>query len=386
MTPRRRKAKGYRDHKRGSLVLDRVFKGVGRVKRASGTTDAKVFGLMNAMLDTLQKGGRLDILKALKTKTLHPLEVWDAHRSGRLDQLPDPASLKALKQTAGRFVKHYKGRKGGGISERHRADMAPSFAALTELGGKDATLADLPRLLAEYRTACEGVRHRTFNKARAHVQALVRSVVGGRSRLHELVSEVEELAIERREGTAKTLPEALAFRGTLEPPYDDIWWSMLLTGMGPKELRGPWEVQTLGVQIGGTKREARRRVVPLLGRVVRPARAYKSIQAAFKRASGGEIEPYDARRTYAKWLEDADVPRARRKQYMGHAVQDVSDLYPRGEREAHLAEDAERLLAFARSVCPGWEAKGPVLLTGPESPTIPTTVDRAAGAAEGRNR
>ena len=55
----------HKDQGRGTFVIDRRFPRVGRIKRASGTTDKKVFKAYNAMLDTLWVQGRLDLLRGI---------------------------------------------------------------------------------------------------------------------------------------------------------------------------------------------------------------------------------------------------------------------------------------------------------------------------------
>ncbi len=68
-----------------------------------------------------------------------------------------------------------------------------------------------------------------------------------------------------------------------------------------------------------------------------------------KAASNGSVQPYDLRRTYATWMEAAQIPRTRRRQYMGNSTGDVTDTYEQHEVEAYLAIDAEKLDAFVRS-------------------------------------
>ena len=51
---------------------------------------------------------------------------------------------------------------------------------------------------------------------------------------------------------------------------------------------------------------------------------------------------YDLRRTVAHWLEEAGIPRARRKLYMGHRSGDVTDLYERHQVETYLAVELAR--------------------------------------------
>lgn len=70
---------------------------------------------------------------------------------------------------------------------------------------------------------------------------------------------------------------------------------------------------------------------------------------ALSKASGDTVLPYDLRRTYATWMEAAKIPRTRRRQYMGHTVGDVTDIYEQQEVEQYLPEDASKLEAFVKA-------------------------------------
>lgn len=69
---------------------------------------------------------------------------------------------------------------------------------------------------------------------------------------------------------------------------------------------------------------------------------------AIRKASGGKVQPYDLRRTYATWMEAAQISRTRRRQYMGHSTKDVTDLYEAHEVERYLIEDGAKLEAWVR--------------------------------------
>ena len=87
----------HRDHGRGTLIIDRRFPRVGRIKRASGTTERTIFKAYNSMLDALWAMGRVDTLRAIQDGTLHIAEVWASYRLGHLNELPSPETLKPLR-------------------------------------------------------------------------------------------------------------------------------------------------------------------------------------------------------------------------------------------------------------------------------------------------
>lgn len=75
--------RGHRSHGRGTLILDREFYGVGRIRRASGTTDLAVFDRINGTLTALDQERRIDILVALRDGKAKPLDVLAAYGEGR---------------------------------------------------------------------------------------------------------------------------------------------------------------------------------------------------------------------------------------------------------------------------------------------------------------
>lgn len=70
---------------------------------------------------------------------------------------------------------------------------------------------------------------------------------------------------------------------------------------------------------------------------------------AIRKATSGSVQPYDLRRTYATWMEAAQIPRTRRRQYMGHSTGDVTDIYEQHEVDQYLIDDAAKLEEFVKS-------------------------------------
>ena len=56
--------------------------------------------------------------------------------------------------------------------------------------------------------------------------------------------------------------------------------------------------------------------------------------------------PLSSRKTFARWAEDAGVPRVRRLVYLGHGKQDVTDRYERYQIAEFLREEARRMRAL----------------------------------------
>lgn len=339
----------YRDNKRGTFILDRHFRGVGRLKRASGTTDPKLFGLLDAMLSTLYEGGRVDLLRAIATGTLTPLEVWARFRVNELERLPTAEMVIPLDPGM------YDWLKGKQASAHHAAGLKYSIAALLKHARKGATVADLPAVLRKMRAGNKTPR--MFNRTRAAVLSYLADTLGKSHSVYTHVRDVNPLKVKRQKHEPLTPQQARELAERLGPKLGPMLWSMAITGMGPGEYWGQWNVKADRVHIGGTKRESRVRDVPRLGTVVPPAKGvtYPAFRLALLRASTGiedhreasrsplKVGVYDLRRTFSHWMSETGIPRARRKLYMGHAVADVTDLYELHEVASHLAEDGAKM-------------------------------------------
>jgi integrase len=325
----------HRSNQRGSYVLDRQFRGVGRLKRSSGTDDPALFKLLNTMLTMLYRGGRLDLLQAMRDGVVTPLEVWSRYRVGQLERLPSPDTLRGLRGALERWADTAE------ASRWHRQARTYAVRAVLRLARQDATVQDLPALLRSYSWAAKGPT--MFNRTRAAMLAFLRDTLGRSHPVYQQCRDVRPRKEAKRAGSPLTVEAMTALTQQLTSAHAEIAWAMVLTGMGPGELWGRWQVLADRVHIAGTKRAGRARHVPLVRAIRRPARGYQAFRVALSEASGEAVEPYDLRRTYATWLEAAGIPRTRRRMYLGHGASSVTDLYERHQVDAFLAEDAERL-------------------------------------------
>lgn len=357
MTPHRdtRRAATGQMVARGSYILDRRFRHVGRIRRSSGTTHLATFRRINEMLTTLHGMGRLDLLRAIRDGHLAPLQVWEAYRVGALERLPSAEMLAPLSAALGRFVEH------STAGARHRASLKSSAKHLANAAAAEATIADLPEALRTLRTSL-AAHPRAFNLARSAAQAFARERFGRRSALWLEVTNVpllEEMG--RQRGRAVMPRELAAVAENLEPTIAAMVWTMALTGMGPAEywerLGGAWRDEGAHIRIRGTKREGRDRSVPRIREPSRPACWEGLFRRLLSEASGGALQPYDLRRTFAHWMELARIPRTRRRLYMGHGKRDVTDLYEFHEVQAFLVDDGATMRSWLAEQLAGGDAR-----------------------------
>lgn len=349
-------------HKHGaSFELDRRFRGIGRVRVASGTDKAGVFQLLNAMLTELATTdtGRA-VLAAIRDRELAPLDVWGAYRAKRLDSLPTGALAQPLLEA----VRAWRESTKTLVSDDTYRVRAELLTAIERYGAKDARVADLATVLRRARESMAGAPT-SVRLNRAYAQAFVRDTLGKHHPLHAEVSGIPLHKVRRRRQHPLTPAAAVALLAQLKPARRRETVAMLLTGMNPKEYWADWSVRADRVHVEGTKRGGRVRDLPRAfpcalwphHTLPHPTGAWHpTFQRAFRtaaRALGVRYTPYDLRRSFAVWMEEAGIVRARRNIYRGHEARDIGDLYERQEVKAHLVKDGARLVEWINAQLAG---------------------------------
>lgn len=323
---------------RGSLWVDRIFRDVGRIRRATGTNDRDVFKAIDTMLTQLYQQGRFDLLESLRDRKLSLMEVYAEWRVKGVERLPSAATLgpviprwEAWVKTLGTEHRRVASTWGKKVLIGHLPNGAPIRALPDVVRAIQVTFAAKPR---------------AANLMRSFVMAFLRDTVGRGSPIYNEVVSLRPVKQPRKAPRAKpTLDDVRKIAEALDPQHAASVWTLTLTGMRPKELWvTPWKVMADRVRIEGSKSAGSFRDVPLLGVVNKPTAAYVTFRRAFK-AKCADWRVYDLRHAYAALLEDAGIPRTRRLLYMGRGPKDVQDLYEFREVSAYLNTDAERIMA-----------------------------------------
>ena len=334
-------------------MLDRRVRGIGRIKRASGTTRPAVFKKMNRAVTQLADQGRVDILRALRDGTITVREFYDAFQRGETATLPTAKAGRPLIASWTAWV----AKKDCGAA--HKRSLAQSLRHLH--ANAETRIADIPDLLEAARDRLRA-HPQSFRLARAACQAFIKATLKRSHPLYADVSAVEPLKIRPKRVKHPLTPDEMRdlvkrlWKGPMDDKFavtlDDfaaaeIATTMAVTGMRVNEMWGKWTVETDRVRIHGTKTRGAERIVPRVpGLLSAPKLSYRAFREALAEASDGQMTPYDLRRTYATWLEAAGVPRTRRRLYLGHGNQDVTDIYEWHEVAKFLEEDAAKIRAF----------------------------------------
>lgn len=319
-----------------TLPIDRHVAGVGRIARRSGTTNPAVLRKINRTIDRLIDDGRLDLLHALKNRRVTPMQLHDLFTRKQLHTIPSADAAIALIEWWTTWM------EGRACSPAHKRSLAQSLRHLAPR--KDATIFDVPMLLEKARVTLKG-HPQSFRLLRAACQSFVKSQLKRSSPVYAAVCDVEPLTrgrvIEKHPMAVDELRDMLKRLPLREARMAE---SVALHGFRIGEYYGNWEVKGDRVLIRGTKTRGSNRFVPYMGVCVPAGVGYQTFRSVLRGAGG--VTPYDLRRTYAGLLELAQVPRTRRKLYLGHQSGDVTDLYERHEVERFLAEDREKLQAL----------------------------------------
>lgn len=317
--------------------LDRRFRHVGRIKRSWGTTHKPTIRLMESMMSGLFERGRLDILRGIQSGEYSPLQVYDAYRTNDLERLPTAATLAPLKESMEKWIAKKE------CSGSHRLSLSQSLRHLTAGSGANCSVGLLPARLSILRESLAGKHPRSFNLARAAAQAFVKSTLKRSHPIYAAILDIELLPVTPQRSKHPATPMELArLTKKMKPQHADIAWGMATTGMGPGEFWGKWEMNLNHIAIHGTKRKGRERIVPLVIPISRPMVLYPAFRRALEAA--GDMRPYDLRRTYANWLEAANIPASRAQQYMGHKPASMTDLYRWHEVLPYINADAAKLI------------------------------------------
>lgn len=368
-----------------TLVLDLRFPPpVGRLKKATGTTDENMRDLYKGMCRAFWAAGATEWLVALKRPArkggLTFAEAWGHYKptNGRtldVSRLPSPATLRRLwlrdgepPQEVGALAVWM---ADADVADATAANRVRDIAWLKRLAKPTATVGELPAIVRLARTAALKRRPQprvAFNALRLTAQAFLRDTLGKRHPLYQDVLDVPALTVERAETSGLSVADAIAVREALtttSPAAAAAWWALCLTGMRPAEYwqtgRARWELRSDRIHVVASKAsgDTKKRPVPIVERSVLlhpPAIEHSTFRDDMWKLRAGKgpfrtpwptrITPYVARRTFAHWMELALIPRSRRMIYRGSGPKDVTDLYELGEVAAFLAEDAAALRAF----------------------------------------
>lgn len=327
--------------------FDMAFRGVGRIRVSSGTHDPKVAEKMKAMMYQFFDQGRLDLLAAVHAKRITPLQLYNQvilRKPLRVPTAEEMEGLEGMQEWADNQP-----------NPDTRRSYRSNIGMLIRFAGPGTQIGDIPNVLRRYRDAAAPVVwNRTAIAVRAYLADRQRFVPPDGMLYHPLYASVAVLPMNAespRAGRPFTVAELAEVSQALGNAAG-MAWTLALTGMRKGEYWGGWTVEADRILVQGGKMRKEIRPVPYLGYAVRPAVSYQTFRKRFVKAAPGHVI-HDLRKTFVKWADEAEIPRIRRKLYVGHSDSDLHDLYERRNIEAFLAEDAAKLRAYLGGHLPG---------------------------------
>jgi hypothetical protein len=344
MHEERQRSRTSRRSRKKPLRLDRIVAGAGRIQRSSGTRDRRLFRELNKMIDQLRDYGRTDILGAIRDGEWTPRAVYKLYRVAGANPAAIRLEQAADLQTA--IDKWLAQRQRLGTLRPTTLQMYRScLRRVMEKAQPDATLNNLPDLLRKYRDRANGAR--SFNIARSTVLSFLKDQVGKRDERYLAVQfDIPPLAHRPKRTNGVTPDDARAVAEQLDPLAARIWWGLCATGMRPSEFWGEWQIEGTTIRVQGTKTEHAERVIPLLYPIVRPGLTYRQFNRRLEKLTA-PVRARTGRKCFARWMNEAGIPRTRRRAYLGHAArEDVTDRYEGYSPRQYLEDDRQRLRAF----------------------------------------
>ncbi|HEY6159470.1 MAG TPA: hypothetical protein VIV88_18645 [Gemmatimonadales bacterium] len=333
-----------RSNPAGTYPIDvRLDGGKVRIACRAGITSRRFARELTAMLrDLWKQPAHQALVRDVAAGRRGLFEVHAAYLTGKLDNVGPTRHEDKEIDVTGWLA-------GLQASESHKHHLKQILGTLTK-GARSPHLSDLPDLLEAYRTRCVAAETpRSFNRAKNAARALLRDTVGRRHALYLAVADVQGMK-ERKQGlTGLTVDEARAVRSRLEKldgtylaaEAARAWWALVTTGCNPKEyFVDGFEVLADRVLIHGKKKAGRDRFIPRVCDVPAPELSQVQFAKLLRRAGAA---PYHGRKTFARAMETAGIPRTRREIYRGHGTRDIGDLYERYEVDAFLTDDAAAL-------------------------------------------
>lgn len=355
----------YRPEK-GTLLLDKRYPGVGRIVRRSGTMKATTLNQIKAAMDQMYSDGRLEVLEALRDKVLTPLEFLDSHKKKETKSFRSVADLVVIKYDPDENPAAVKSPLFDWLdslssdddpkSETTRRGYRGRFKQFLKFVPDGAKVGDIPLYLERMRRQYEKAgKYRSYNETRMALQSFLSKQFTELNATYQAIIYSKKLKTfehkPKRTGNPLSVGDVLQLMAKMSEAAAAMFWTLCCTGMIWKEYTiDGWEVDRTAhcVRIHGVKRTGRDRRIPILSDgLVTPSLSYKHFRKELRKASKRKVVPKDARNTFARWMEEAEIIETHRQYYMGHKQKDLTAGYsaPRFAKDI-LDPDAVKLLTY----------------------------------------
>lgn len=357
---------------RGTIPIDVTYKGVGRIRVSSGTTDDQTYLELRQMMDSLYNHGNLGTLEAIRSKSVEPLVVLYQTRTKGIGTSVTVNLDKPILESIYDWLDSSPSLKES--TKKSYRGQIKSFESVVSSTDSMTVLVD--RLKTFRKLKQKEKFHETFNKTKAVLMSYVWEEYGRTSQLYFEVSGVESLKRNRQHDQygLEVSDVVQLTDGAPETVYEMVW-SMCFTGMRPYEYletnQVTWKADKVKDPISnqvtestyihkpnpghGNKGGSRHTLNPFPTELVKPRIQYRQFNRYIKDLQtklGRNISQTTFRHTFVHWCQLAGIPDTRIEVYQGYKHKGTLGIYKGYKDHAYMTEDNELL----RNYISKWKA------------------------------
>lgn len=338
---------------RGTLPLKKRFKGVGLIRKMSGTTDSKTYHRIVDTMDQLHNLGNFDALLAVKRGVLSPLELLEHVTKKGLTKVGDVQTNLELDSTLNKWLDKHD------IKETTRKTYRGNLSRFLKSAPTGSLVKDIPALYRKYRDVCIADETKYMALAVRRILLSFTSTTYGRnSDIYRDIQNVNPPKAERKlKNDAVTVADIRLLITCLPEHHARIAWHLCITGMRKSEFfetsEARWQVLADRVTIQGSKNANSVRSVFKVDAIEKPAVGELAFCRALTTALRDErtktlshVTPHTFRKCFARWMGEAGILPAHQQMYMGHNATSMTSFYQQHDVTPYLVADGKKFADF----------------------------------------
>jgi integrase len=342
---------------RGTLPISRSYKGIGLIRLASGTTDAKTYVRVVQAMDDLYAQGKLNVLQELKDGTVSPLQLLSAVTQKGVSNIGTLMNAGPLKTTMTEWLKTH------AVKETTRKSYGHALTQFLKYATNAQLVRDIPSVLKKYKRHCQTTKHhKMMEVVRMICLAFARSEYGKNSDLYKAIEDIQQLPrIKKLQNAAVTVSDIKLLMKCLPDHHAKTAWGMCVTGMRISEFfelsDATWEVKKDRIIVNGSKNSnSLRTIFKPSDDVTKPESGELAFRRALSKARDNKkaagltlITPHTFRKCFSRWMEAAGILPSHQQMYMGHNAQTMTDFYKQHNVTPYLVADGTLFDTYVKS-------------------------------------
>jgi integrase len=351
-----------------TIRFDRIFRGVGRIRRSSGTSSQKEFARRDALLTELADAGQLEALRAFQAGDLLIEQLIEAKRSGELSSTYLLRDVKLDRNLWDALDQLYGDTKDRSTRHRYRSAARKLAVVALRTLGRQARVRDLRRVDWQRLRSAWGSSAADWNHLRRMISRSLTLWMG------DVYDPFRREIVKRipREKEIPRIPDitiALFWEILARAPdfAQPCYVTLVCTGMRLGEYlrcdKRHLSPATCSIDVPGTKTaESKARIFvdealwPWIEAGIPAPLNETWIRHFWKKAAGemgkGELRLHDLRHAYAIFASDAGVPTAQIQAALRHAGPEMTRRYEMQRARRSVAATVGRALLEGQRLQP----------------------------------